>query len=181
MNFTILVPFVGSHGSIVIGSGGRTITQIMRETGCFIQAEKPNSTLGRHLPFFVIKGQNEKFVNQATIRIQRLLMRSMIRKEQSAHNKSCELFSKIQELELKVSYLEDNGNVSDCLKPEGTIQQINNIQYEPKNALQPWGNDLCSSTMPPISDSDSDSDSEDESIPVSTGKTLRIKKTKNFN
>ena len=110
MSYTELIPFVGRHSSIVIGKGGNTIKQLMRETGCFIKAEKPNASEGRPLPFFVVEGPHEKAVNQATIRIQRLLMNSMIRNEKKYNDENRELSERNQFLELKIADIEENGS-----------------------------------------------------------------------
>jgi hypothetical protein len=109
MTHTELIPFVGHHSSIVIGKGGSTIKQLMRETGCFIKVEKPNSSAGRPLPFFVVQGPHEKAVNQATIRIQRLLMNSMMRNDKKYKDETGELSQQTQFLELKIADLEANG------------------------------------------------------------------------
>lgn len=113
MTYTELIPFVGHHSSIVIGKGGSTIKQLMRETGCFIKAEKPNASANRPLPFFVVQGPNEKAVNQATIRIQRLLMNSMMRNEKKYKDETSELSQRNQFLELKVADIDENGRDSD--------------------------------------------------------------------
>jgi len=112
MNYTELIPFVGHHSSIVIGKGGSTIKQLMRETGCFIKAEKPNASDGRPLPFFVVQGHHEKAVNQATIRIQRLLLNSMMRNEKKSKEETGELSQRNQFLELKVADTAENASDS---------------------------------------------------------------------
>ena len=113
MTYTELIPFVGHHSSIVIGKGGSTIQHLMRETGCFIKAEKPNASAGRPLPFFAVQGPHEKAVNQATIRIQGLLMKSMMRHEKKYKDETGELSQRNQFLELKVADAEENRTDSD--------------------------------------------------------------------
>jgi len=108
MTHTVLIPFVGRHSSIVIGRAGSTIKQLMRETGCFIKAEKPNASAGRPLPFFVVQGPHEKAVNQATIRIQRLLMNSMMNSFKVYKDETEQLSERNQFLELKVADNEEN-------------------------------------------------------------------------
>jgi hypothetical protein len=103
MSFTFLIPYVGHHSAFVIGKGGSTIKKLMEETGCFIKAEKPNAAEGRPLPFFIVEGPNEKMVNQATIKIQTMLMTSMMRNEKTLKSQNDEMGQQLQHLELKVS------------------------------------------------------------------------------
>jgi hypothetical protein len=125
MTYTELIPFVGHHSSIVIGKGGSTIQQLMRETGCFIKAEKPNASAGRPLPFFAVQGPHEKAVNQATIRIQRLLMKSMMRHEKKYKDETGELSQRNQFLELKVADDEENRADSDA-EADGCTDSVGN-------------------------------------------------------
>ena len=119
MTYTELIPFVGHHSSIVIGKGGSTIKQLIQETGCFIKAEKPNASDGRPLPFFVVQGPHEKAVNQATIRIQRLLLNSMMRNEKKSKEETGELSQRNQFLELKVADTAENASDSGAEADEG--------------------------------------------------------------
>ena len=82
----------------------------MRETGCFIEAKKPDASSKRPLPFFIVQGPNEKMVNQATIRIQQLLMSSMMRHEKKLRCDDEESTQRNQFLELKVADIEEYGD-----------------------------------------------------------------------
>jgi hypothetical protein len=113
MPYIFLVPFVGHHSSFVIGKGGSTIKKLVEETGCFIKAEKSNVAEGRPLPFFHIEGPNEKMVNQATIRIQTMLMTSMMRNEKTIKSQIDELVQQNQFLELKVVDQTEEADVED--------------------------------------------------------------------
>ena len=78
---TYTIPFRHPHGGIVIGSGGRTVKGICHDTGCKIRSMKPDRDRRKPLPYFLIEGPNEKSVNQATIRVQGLLLTSMMNAE----------------------------------------------------------------------------------------------------
>jgi hypothetical protein len=112
MPFTFLIPYVGRHSAFVIGKGGSTIKKLMEETGCFINAEKPNAAEGRPLPFFHIEGPNEKMVNQATIKIQTMLMTSMMRNEKTLTSQNDDMGQQLQHLELKASHQADEEDVA---------------------------------------------------------------------
>ena len=81
MTFTQSIPFTGNHSSIVIGKKGTTIKKLQAETGCFIQAKKPEPENSRPLPFFFVEGQNELQVLKCSIQIQGMLMKSLSRSE----------------------------------------------------------------------------------------------------
>ena len=83
------------------------------ETGCFIKAEKANVSEGRPLPFFHIEGPNEKMVNQATIRIQTMLLTSMMRNEKTLKSQNEELSQQNQFLELKVADQDEDDATGD--------------------------------------------------------------------
>ena len=113
MTVTFLIPFVGHHSAFVIGKGGSTIKKMNGETGCFIKAEKANVGEGRPLPFFHIEGPNEKMVNQATIRIQTMLLTSMMRNEKTLKSQNEELSQQNQFLELKVADQDEDDGTGD--------------------------------------------------------------------
>ena len=80
MTVTFMVPFSSNHGAIIIGKGGTTISQLQIDTRCFIQVKRRDPQNGRPMPFVLIQGQNEQLVNQATIRVQAMIMKSMMKK-----------------------------------------------------------------------------------------------------
>ena len=98
-----MVPFANNHGAIVIGKGGATISQLQIETGCFIQVKRKDPTNGRPMPFVLIQGPNEKAVNQATIQVQAMIMKSMMKKEIDQASEINDLGQQNQFLELKVA------------------------------------------------------------------------------
>ena len=99
--FTQSIPFAGHHGSIVIGKGGKTITQIETETGCYIETKKPEPQYGRPLPYFYISGYNELMVLRTTMRIQQLILKSNSRTEKELIEKTTMLKSEISKIHLE--------------------------------------------------------------------------------
>ena len=116
MAYVEFIPFTGHHGSIVIGKKGSTIKQLMFETGCNITARKPSPTEGRPFPFFSIEGPHEKAVNQATIRIQKLILSSMMRHEKNIQKEISETVERNQFLELKLSDQDEQNDIMDSEK-----------------------------------------------------------------
>ena len=74
------IPYVGSHGAIIVGKGGSTAKALKGEfclsmLRCFCDDDGSQ--------YFIVKGFDERAVNHATIRIQEVLLTSMARMEQS--------------------------------------------------------------------------------------------------
>ena len=72
------IPYVGSHGAIVVGKGGSTAKALKGEF-CLSMLRAFRDDDGSQ--YFIVKGFDERGVNHATIRIQALLMASMARAE----------------------------------------------------------------------------------------------------
>jgi len=107
MTITFMLPFSSNHAAIIIGKGGSTISQLQIETGCFIQVKRRDPKNGRPMPFVLIQGPNEKSVNQATIRVQGLIIKSMMAKETTQASEINDLGQQNQFLELKIADREE--------------------------------------------------------------------------
>ena len=70
------IPYVGSHGAIVVGKGGSTAKALKGEF-CLSMLRAFRDDDGSQ--YFIVKGFDERGVNHATIRIQELLLTSMAR------------------------------------------------------------------------------------------------------
>ena len=154
MPLSCKIPFIGSHGSIVIGSKGSTIIQLMEETGCFIQAYHPSIEYSNTTPYFFVEAPNEKALNQATIRIQRLLLNSMMRKETTIISKLETVEKENQHLNLIIDN-EKHNTMDSILSQQQKIQThtskcISNISLKLDSEL----------------DSDSDSELDEDIINV---------------
>ena len=145
MTFTYTIPFVGSHGSMVIGKGGSTIKKLQTDFRCFIKAMKADKENGLPLPYFLIEGSDERAVNHAIIKIQGLLLRSMCRTEKNLRDSNEEMDSKVQHLTLVVADREE--------------QIASNERKKKKVSFKPIKK-KCSE------DSDSEDESEDDGIYV---------------
>ena len=75
-----MIPFVGNHSSIVIGSKGKCIYSLQQEFGVNIRAMKADPTQDRPVPYFLIEG-NERSVLFAALKVHSLLSLSMSRSE----------------------------------------------------------------------------------------------------
>jgi len=109
MNFipvSCMIPYSGYHGAIVIGKSRSTINQLMTETGCFIQEKPPEIEYGRPTAYFYVEAPHEKALNQATIRIQRLLINSMMRNDKKLKSETEALGQENQHLQLIIANLE---------------------------------------------------------------------------
>lgn len=147
--FTQSIPFAGHHGSIVIGKGGKTITQIETETGCYIETKKPEPQYGRPLPYFYISGYNELMVLRTTMRIQQLILKSNSRTEKELIEKTTMLKSEISKIHLE--------------QENKTVKKVR-FNLKIKNIT-----DACVEND--YDDSDDEDDSEDEeTIVVNTSK-----------
>jgi hypothetical protein len=181
MPYIFLIPFVGHHSSIVIGKGGSTIKKLIEETGCFIKAENANVSEGRPLPFFRVDGLNEKMVNQATIRIQTMLLTSMMRNEKTLKSQNEELTRQTKFLEMKVADeetdVEDTGisdekdvwidRLSRKIVGKDQLSSLLDISKDPITSITSL---QCSSNDTQEEESDDDSEEEaEEPISVDIG------------
>jgi hypothetical protein len=171
MNFipvSCMIPYSGYHGAIVIGKGRSTINQLMTETGCFIQEKQPEIEYGRPTAYFYVEAPHEKALNQATIRIQRLLINSMMRNDKKLKSETEALGQENQHLQLIIANLEletqsaTPTNYSDIKKDE-TCQHCLYSDTSSKECP------ICGT--PPLdydseSDNDSDTGLEDDIINI---------------
>jgi hypothetical protein len=75
-SFSDKVNYIGNHGAIVIGKCGKTVLALKAEFNLtMLRAFRDDS--GEQ--YFIIKGLDERLVNLATIRVQSLLMSSLMR------------------------------------------------------------------------------------------------------
>jgi len=151
----------------------------MEETGCFIKAEKANVGEGRPLPFFHIEGPNEKMVNQATIKIQTMLMTSMMRNEKTLKSQNDDMGQQIQHLELKASHQTEEADIEDTgISDEkyAWIDKLTRKLVEKETQVEQLTKELeqlksgTSINEPEESDDDEESDDEEEeTISVNMG------------
>ena len=85
--FTQMIPFVGNHSSIVIGSKGKCIQSLQKEFGVNIRAMKADPSKNLPVPYFLIEG-NERDVLFASLKVHSLLSLSMGRSEKELKAKN---------------------------------------------------------------------------------------------
>tara|TARA_B100000795_G_C22753804_1_gene420585 strand:- start:759 stop:1223 length:465 start_codon:yes stop_codon:yes gene_type:complete len=78
--FTQQITYFGNHGSIVIGKGGSTVKALRDGLGLSLLRAFRDDDGSQ---YFIVKGIDERAVDQAVIQIQGLIISSMARKEQS--------------------------------------------------------------------------------------------------
>jgi len=92
-----MIPFVGNHSSIVIGSKGKCIQSLQKEFGVNIQAMKPDASKNRPLPYFLIEG-DERSVLFAALKVHSLLSLSMSRSEKQLKEENEKLVKDNEEM-----------------------------------------------------------------------------------
>jgi len=144
VSFSEKVYYSGNHGAIVIGKGGKTVLALKSEFNltmlrAFKEREidigKPTPT-SRILQYFIIKGEDERQVNLATIRVQSLLMSSMMRERESME----------RELDITRGELLEEGIRTQELEAEvcSTVRDLDITRGELRGCV--WG-EVCSTSV----------------------------------
>ena len=92
-----MIPFVGNHSSIVIGSKGKCIQSLQQEFRVNIRAMKPDTSKNRPVPYFLIEG-DERSVLFASLKVHSLLSLSMSRSEKELKAKNEQLVKDNEEM-----------------------------------------------------------------------------------
>ena len=115
--FTQKIPYVSSHGAIVVGKGGSTAKALKGEFNLtMLRAFRDDDGS----QYFIIKGFDERGVNHATIRVQGLIMTSMMRKEQS----------QIEELDTERCSHEETRDQLTCYK-QRVLHKKSSVTFKP--------------------------------------------------
>jgi hypothetical protein len=95
--FSVSVPFVGNHSSMVIGSKGKCIKSLQQEFCVDIRAMKADHQKNLPVPYFLIKG-DERSVLFAALKVHSLLSLSMGRSEKELKAENEKLTTDNEEL-----------------------------------------------------------------------------------
>ena len=102
-----MIPYTRPHGGIVIGKGGHHIQHLSRQMGCLITSKRAEPERKRFKPYFLLEGYDERAIFMAAMRIQELLMESMMAMEQKQTSLITEIGQQNQHLNLAVADKED--------------------------------------------------------------------------
>ena len=100
MTITILIPITIQRTEL---KREEAFKQIQIETGCFIEYRKAEPHNNRPHPYIYINGITQKHINNATIKVQELILDLVQTKEKKMIREILDLSSRIQYLELLVA------------------------------------------------------------------------------
>ena len=102
-----MIPYTRPHGGIVIGKGGHHIKFLSQQMGCQITTKRAEPERKRFKPYFLIEGYNERSIFMAAMKIQELLMESMMTMDQKRISDINDLGQQNQYLNLVVADKDD--------------------------------------------------------------------------